>query len=112
MKGFPRDVVRKNIVCFASNMGAHTWPTTLQTAVSTNPTAPQRRTSMGRMPMENLMDLRNLIKEEVAMHNYLLKSRNQKSPMRKWNSPKRRIISAIAAVAIATTPAHPEVLIH
>jgi hypothetical protein len=38
---------------------------------------------MGRMPMENLMDLRNLIKEEVAMHNYLLKSRNQKSPMRK-----------------------------
>jgi hypothetical protein len=48
-----------------------------------NPTALQRRTSMGRTHMENLMDPRNLIEEEVAMHNYPLKSRNQKRPRRK-----------------------------
>jgi hypothetical protein len=37
------------------------------------PTEPKRRTSMGRNPMEPLMDLRNLLKEEIAMHNYLEK---------------------------------------
>ena len=76
MKRLPRDVEGKTIVCFVSNMGAHTWPTTLQNARSTNPTAPQRRTSMGRMHMENLVDPRKLIKEEVAIHNYQLKLRN------------------------------------
>ena len=76
MKGFPRDAARKNIVRFASNMGVHTQPTTLRTARSMNPTAHERRTSMGRMPVENLVDPRNLIKEEVAMCNYPLKLRN------------------------------------
>jgi hypothetical protein len=76
MKGFLRDISRKNIVCFASNMGAHTQPTTLWTARSMNPTAPHRRNSLGKTPMRNLVDPRNLIKEEVAMCNYPLKSRN------------------------------------
>jgi hypothetical protein len=37
---------------------------------------PQRKTSMGRNPVEPLMDLRNLLEEEVAMRNYPLKSTN------------------------------------
>jgi hypothetical protein len=51
-------------------------PIALLTAGSTNPMKPQRRTSMGKNPMEPLMNLRNLLKEEVAMCNYTLKSTN------------------------------------
>jgi len=75
MKGFPRDIARKNSVCFASNMRTNTRPITPRNAGTTNPMAPQRRTSMGRMLVENLMNPRNLIDEEVAMHNYPLRSR-------------------------------------
>jgi hypothetical protein len=52
---------------------------TLQNAGSTNPMAPQRRTSMasmGRTSVENPVDPRNLIEEEVSMRNYPLKLRN------------------------------------
>jgi hypothetical protein len=31
---------------------------------------------MGRNPMDPLMDLRDLLEEEIAMHNYPLKSTN------------------------------------
>jgi hypothetical protein len=67
MNGFPRNVARRSIACFVKSMGAHIPPTILWTAGSTTPTEPQRRTSMGRNPMEPLMDLRDLLEEEVAM---------------------------------------------
>jgi len=57
-------------------MGALTRPITFRNAGSMNPMAPQRRTSMGRMYMLNLMDLRALIEEEVARYNYPLKLKN------------------------------------
>jgi hypothetical protein len=67
--------------------------------------APKRRLSMG-MHLEDLVNPRNLIKEEVDMHNYPLKLRNQKGPK---NAPKRRSISITRVVAVATFPAHPGV---
>ena len=57
-------------------LGAHVPLVTLRQAGSTNPMEPHRRNSMGRKPAEPLVDPRDLIKEEVAMHNYPLKSRN------------------------------------
>jgi hypothetical protein len=55
--------------------GAHTTHNTLDYRKYI-PTEPQRRTSTGKSPMEPLMDPRDLLKEEVAKHNYLLKSKN------------------------------------
>ena len=83
MKGFPRNIAGRNIVRFVKSMGAHTPPIILRTARSRIQTEPQRRTSMGRNPMEPLMDLRNLLEEEVAMHNYPLKLTNLRSPIGK-----------------------------
>ena len=57
-------------------MGAHIPPITLQTAGSMIPRGPQRRTSKGQDLLEPLVDPRDLLKEEVAMHNYPLKSTN------------------------------------
>jgi hypothetical protein len=76
MKGSPRNVAGRSIAHFAKSMGAHIPPTILQTAGSMSPMEPQRKTSMGRNPVEPLMDLRNLLEEEVAMRNYPLKSTN------------------------------------
>ena len=73
MKEFPRNVTGRNIVHFVKSMGVHIPPTTLGTDASTIPKEPQRRISMGRMPMEPVMDTRGLIKEEVTMCNYPLK---------------------------------------
>ena len=63
MKGFPRNIAGRNIVCFVKSMGAHTPPTILRTAGSTSPTVTQRRHSMGRRPMDPLVDLRDLLEE-------------------------------------------------
>lgn len=76
MKGFPRNIAERNIVRFVKSMGAHTPPTILRTAGSTSPTVTQRRPSMGRRPMDPLVDLRDLLEEEVAMRNYPLKLTN------------------------------------
>ena len=57
-------------------LGAHVPPVTLRQARSTNPMEPHRRNSMGRKPVEPLMDPRDIIKEEVAMRDYPLKLRN------------------------------------
>jgi hypothetical protein len=76
MKGFPRNVAKRSIARFVKIMGAHTPPTILQTARSTSPTVTQIRPSMGRTPMDPRMDLRDLVKEAVAMCNYPLKSTN------------------------------------
>jgi hypothetical protein len=75
-EGFPRNVAKRNIACFVKSMGAHIPPTTLWISRSRIPKEPQRRTSMGRNPMEPLMDLRNLLEEEVAMCSYVLKLTN------------------------------------
>jgi hypothetical protein len=72
MKGFPRNVAGRSIAHIVKSMGAHTPPTILWTAKNTSPTVTQRRPSMGRNPM----DLRDLLEEEVAVCNYLLKSTN------------------------------------
>ncbi len=76
MTGFSINIAGRNIACFVKSIGAHIPPTILRTAGSMSPMVAQRRTSMGRNPMEPLMDLRNLLEEEVAMHNYLLKLTN------------------------------------
>jgi hypothetical protein len=76
MKGFQKNIAGRNIVRFVKSMGAHTPPTILRTAGSTSPTVTQRRHSMGRRPMDPLVDLRDLLEEEVAMRNYPLKSTN------------------------------------
>jgi hypothetical protein len=74
---------REKLVCFERNMGVHIPPMTLLTAGNMIPIEPQRSISMGRMSMEPLMNMRDLIKEEVAMCNYPLKLRNLRSPIRK-----------------------------
>jgi len=106
MKGFLRNVAGRSIACFVKNMGAHIPPTILWTAGSMIPTELQRRTSLGRNPMEPLMDLRNLLEEEVAMCNYPLKSTNLQSPARKWNmlSTRRSVSIKTATVMIQTHP--------
>jgi hypothetical protein len=43
-----------------------------------NSTAPPRRTSRGRKHVVNLMDPKDLTKEEVAVGNYPLKSKTKK----------------------------------
>jgi hypothetical protein len=68
MKGFLRNVTGRSIARFVKSMGVHIPLTILRTAGS--------MISMGRNPMETLMDLRNLLEEEVAMYNYMLKSTN------------------------------------
>jgi hypothetical protein len=64
-------------------MGAHIPPTTLRTAGSMIPMETLRNLSKGQNPMEPLMDPRDLLEEEVAMHNYPLKLTNLKSPIGK-----------------------------
>ena len=75
MKVFPKNVARRSIACFVTSMGVHIPPIILRTARSMIPMEPQRRTSMGRHPMEPLVDLRNLLKES-SYGNYPLKSTN------------------------------------
>jgi hypothetical protein len=74
--GFPRNFAGRSIACFVKSMGVHTPPTILWTAGSMSPTVTQRRPSMGRNPMDPLVDLRDLLEEEVSMCNYPLKSTN------------------------------------
>ena len=66
MKRFLRNITGRSIAHFVKSMGAHIPPIILRTAGSTIPMEPQRRTSIGRGPMEPLMDLRNLLKEGYA----------------------------------------------
>ena len=83
MIAFLRNAALRSIVLFARKMGAQIPPITLQTTGSIIPTESSTRISKGSKPVEPLMDLRNLFKEEVAMCNYLLKSTTLKSPTRR-----------------------------
>jgi hypothetical protein len=80
---FLRDIAQKSIALSARNMGAHIPPITLRTAGSMSPTGPLRRTSRDLNRMDPLVEPRDLLEEEVAMRNYLLKSTNLRNPTRK-----------------------------
>ena len=70
-----------------------------------------KKNSVGRKPMDPLAELRDLIKEEVAMYNNPLKSINSRSPTRQWNAlSTKRSIRITTAAAIAMIPVHPEVM--
>jgi hypothetical protein len=81
--GFQRDTAQRSTVLSARNMGAHIPPITLRTVGSMIPMGPRRRALREQDLLEPLIDLSDLLKEEVAMHNYPLKLTKLKSPIRK-----------------------------
>jgi hypothetical protein len=66
----------KHCYHYARIMGVHIPPITLRIAGSLSPMEPPRKTSRGPSPADPLVDPRDLLKKEVALHNYLLKSTN------------------------------------
>ena len=110
MTGFQKDATQRSKCSLCKKQGG-THTTHIRTARSMIPMGPLRRTSKGQNQLEPLMDPRDLLKEEVAMHNYPLKSTNLKSPTRKWNTPwQNRRSASVTKQAIATIQTHREMM--
>ena len=107
--GFWRDTTPRNCpIC--NNMGAHIPPITLWTAGSMIPMGPWRRTSRRQNLMKPLVDPRDLLAEEAALHNYHLKSTNL-STTRNWNVPcQNRSSTSITKPVTAMIQTHLEMM--